>query len=157
MKEFPYQIRAAYREDWEPAMQLAWNTFLKFEAGDFLPEGVRNFKEFIADATLHRMFLEGRYQMFVAMDGARMIGMITMRGNHHISLLFVEESYHRQGVGRELMQMLCTYLLTEMGERKVTVDAAPYGNSFYHHMGFRDLGPEISAGGIRYTPMEFIL
>ena len=153
----PYQIRSAYREDWEEAMSLAWRTFLQFEADDYSPEGVKNFENFITDTTLYRMFVMGAYQMFVALDGEKIVGMITLRDMTHISLLFVDEKYHRQGIGRALMLYLENYLLTELQASRVTVNASPYGVDFYHRLGFRDLYPEQKKDGIIYTPMEFVL
>lgn len=154
---FPYLVRAAYRNEWQDAMALAWKTFLKYEACDYTQQGIRSFEDFITDSRLHRMFLIGSYEMFVAMDDGRMIGMITLRSCSHISLLFVDDEYQKKGVGRALMNYLCNYLLTEEGVGRVTVNASPYGVGFYHKLGFRDLRPEEEQDGIRYTPMEFIL
>lgn len=155
--EIPYQIRSAYRDEWEDAMALAWRTFLRFEADDYSPEGVKNFENFITDSTLYRMFIVGSYQMFVALDGKKMVGMLTLRDGTHISLLFVDERYHRRGIGRALMQYLSNYLLTEVQASRVTVNASPYGVAFYHRLGFRDLRPQEKKDGIIYTPMEFVL
>lgn len=152
-----YQIRSAYRNEWQDAMALAWKTFLRFEAGVYTPEGVRNFQNFITDSTLYRMFVKGTYQLFVALDGNQVVGMITLRDTTHISLLFVDAAYHRQGIGRALIKHLTDYLLTEAGANRVTVNSSPYGVGFYHKMGFRDVRPEESRDGIIYTPMEFIL
>ena len=155
--ETTYQIRSAYRDEWQDAMALAWRTFLRFEADVYTPEGVRNFENFITDSTLHRMFIMGTYQLFVALDQNKIVGMITLRDSTHISLLFVDEAYHRRGIGRALIKYLTDYLVTEMGAYRVTVNASPYGAPFYHKMGFRDLRPEEIKDGIIYTPMEFIL
>lgn len=152
-----YQVRSAYRNEWQEAMALAWKTFLRFEADVYSPEGVKNFKNFITDSTLHRMFIVGTYQLFVALDRNKVVGMITLRDAAHISLLFVDEAYHRRGIGRALVKYLADYLLTEMGVYRVTVNASPYGVEFYHKVGFRDVGPEETKDGIIYTPMEFIL
>jgi len=138
-------------------MALAWRTFLKFEADVYTPEGVKNFENFITDPTLHRMFIMGAYQMFVALEDQKLVGMITLRNNAHISLLFVDEKYHRQGIGRALMQYLFNYLLTEVQVGRVTVNSSPYGVGFYHKLGFKDLRPQEKKDGIIYTPMEFIL
>ncbi len=154
---FPYKIRMAYQNEWEDAMALAWKTFLEFEADDYEPEGIKSFEDFITDSTLHRMFIMGAYQMFVALDGPRMAGMITVRGNSHISLLFVDKEYHKRGIGRALMEELCSYLKAELGIARVTVNASPFGTGFYHRLGFTDLQPEQTASGIRYTPMELFL
>lgn len=155
--ETSYKVRSAYRDEWQDAMALAWKTFLRFEADVYEPEGVTNFRNFVTDSTLRRMFVMGTYQLFVALDGDRIVGMITLRDSTHISLLFVDEAYHRQGIGRALVKHLSDYLLTEIGAYRVTVNASPYGAPFYHKMGFRDLGPEEIRDGIIYTPMEFIL
>lgn len=155
--QIPYQIRSAYRDEWDDAMALAWKTFMKFEANVYTDEGIQNFEDFITDATLHRLFIMGVYQMFVALDRNQIVGMITLRNSSHISLLFVDEKYHRQGIGRALIEYLREYLLSEAGVSKVTVNAAPYGVAFYHKLGFKDLRPEEERDGIRYTPMEFVL
>lgn len=155
--EISYQVRSAYRNEWQDAMALAWKTFLRFEADVYAPEGVKNFRDFITDSTLHRMFLRGTYQLFVAVDRNKIVGMITLRDSTHISLLFVDEAHHRRGIGRALIKYSTDYLLTEIGADRVTVNASPYGVAFYHKMGFRDLRPEEVRDGIIYTPMEFIL
>ena len=155
--ETQYQIRSAYRNEWQDAMALAWKTFLRFEADVYTPEGVKNFQNFITDSTLYRMFVMGTYQLFVALDGNQIVGMITLRDSTHISLLFVDAAYHRQGIGRALIKHLTDYLLTEAGANRVTVNSSPYGLGFYHKMGFRDVRPEESRDGITYTPMEYIL
>ncbi len=152
-----WKIRPAYRDEWQDAMALAWKTFLKFEAEDYTPEGIKSFQDFITDHTLYRMFLLGSYEMIVAKEGERMVGMITARSGGHVSLLFVDERYHKKGVGRALMQYLCNYLLTEAGISRITVNASPYGVGFYHRLGFRDTGLETQQNGIRYTPMEFVM
>jgi len=149
-----YQIRSAYREDWEEAMAVAWKTFLRFEADVYTPEGVQNFENFITDTTLYRMFVMGAYQMFVAVVHDKIVGMITLRDSQHISLLFVDEKYHRQGIGRALLEHLTGYMVQEMGVHRVTVNASPYGVGFYHRVGFKDLRPQEQKDGIIYTPME---
>lgn len=157
MPYIPYQIRSAYQDEWDDAMALAWKTFLRFEADCYTAEGVRNFEDFITDTTLHNMFIMGVYQMFVALDDKKIVGMITLRNASHISLLFVDEEYHRRGIGSALIAYLQKYLLSEMGVEKVTVNAAPYGVDFYHKLGFKDIRPEEAKDGIKYTPMEFVL
>ena len=155
--EVSYQVRSAYRNEWQDAMALAWKTFLRFEADVYSPEGVRNFENFITDSTLYRMFVMGTYQLFVALDQDKIVGMITLRDSTHISLLFVDEAYHRQGIGRSLIKYLTDYLVAEVGADRVTVNSSPYGVAFYHRLGFRDIRSEVVRDGIIFTPMEFIL
>ena len=105
-----YEIRWAEDKDWIPAMHMIWKTFLKFEAVDYTEEGIRNFYDFITDEHLYKSFLQGRYQMMVALDGERVIGAASVRNYNHLSLLFVDEEYHHRGIGRDLMRRMCEYL-----------------------------------------------
>ncbi|MDD3368127.1 MAG: GNAT family N-acetyltransferase [Lachnospiraceae bacterium] len=154
LQSLPWKIHMAYKEDWDDAMNLAWKTFLQFDAPEYSREGIRNFNDFVTDNMLYRMFLSGAYQMIVAESTKQMVGMITLRDNSHISLLFVDEKYHKQGIGRQLLTALQEYLSTELDQHFMTVNSSPYAVEFYHKYGFQDLDHEICRDGIRYTPMK---
>lgn len=150
-------VRCAYHSDWDGAMDLAWNTFVRFDAPDYSPEGIENFRKFVNDEMLRNMFIAGHYQLFVAVDEGRYVGMLSLRERKHISLLFVDERYHRHGIASALLTYVSRYALTEEGVDKLTVNSSPYAIGFYHKKGFRDLQSETEADGIRYTPMELRL
>jgi len=150
-------VRCAYHSDWDGAMDLAWNTFVRFDAPDYSPEGIENFRKFVNDEMLRNMFIAGHYQLFVAVDEGRYVGMLSLRERKHISLLFVDERYHRHGIASALLTYVSRYALTEEGLDKLTVNSSPYAIGFYHKKGFRDLQSETEADGIRYTPMELRL
>ena len=149
-----FEFRMAYERDWEPAMKLAWETFLIFEAKDYTEEGIESFRDFISDQWLKKMFIKGEYQMFVALENSKIIGFLTIRNKHHISLLFVDKDYHRKGIGRTLVEQVGEYLITEVGVDYMTVDSAPYALEFYHKLGFWDLAPQQQKQGIIYTSMK---
>lgn len=127
---------------------------MRFEAQDYTQEGIRSFQDFITDSVLRRMFLMGAYQLFVACEGKRVVGMISLRNETHISLLFVDAAYHKRGIGRQLIEYLGNYVRSEEGHSHITVNAAPYAVGFYHRLGFHDTDSEQTNDGIRYTPME---
>lgn len=155
--EIPYEIqceiRFLNRDEWEEAMGLAWRTFLEFEGDVYPPEGVRSFEDFITDPALNRMFVMGAYQVMAAYHEGKVVGIISLRNDKHISLLFVDRNYHRRGIGRALILALAEYARKEMGQNMLTVNASPYGVKFYHRLGFKDLGSERQQDGIIYTPM----
>lgn len=157
MQKKCYQYRWAKTEDWIPAMDMIWRTFLQFEGKVYSQEGIENFYQFITDQNLYKAFLIGRYQLMVALDGDKVIGAATIRDRNQLSLLFVDASYHMQGVGRRLMKGICDYLKYESGERSVWLKAAPYAVGFYRKLGFLTIGREEAYAGIRVTPMEKIL
>ena len=157
MKNTPYDFRWARQTEWKSAILLVWKTFMAFEAREYTQEGIRGFFEFVSDDDIYRAFLKGTYQVLLALDGDRIIGVASIRNRNLLSLLFVDEEYHRQGVGRILVELLKAYLRDEMGEFLMTVKAAPYAVEFYKKCGFAATGPEQEKQGIRTTPMECFL
>lgn len=149
-----WNIHRAEDFEWRQAMNLAWRTFLRYEAGDYSNEGIRNFHDFVNDERLHYLFQSGKYELYVAEDDGQIVGMISKRDLKHISLLFVDSNYHKKGVGRALITYLAERL-SEDGIEHMTVNAAPYGIGFYHKVGFVDTGSVTENDGIIYTPMIY--
>lgn len=147
-------IRKAEMADWEETMAMIWKTFMKFEAADYGTEGTGNFRNFISDPMLRRMFLLGSYHMFVATHLDTIVGMVSLRDKNHISLLFVDEAYHKKGIGRRLIDTIGAFSKEEYGKEEITVNAAPYGFGFYRKVGFRSVSPLLTNGGIKYTSMK---
>ena len=106
------------------------------------------------DAYLNKETKNGWY---LCLDGEKIVGLISLRSGNHISLLFVDEAYHRRGIGTALVKYLQEYMLQNTKHTKVTVFASPYGIPFYHKVGFKDIGQETRKDGIIFTPMEFFL
>ena len=152
-----YEIRRAEASEWDLAMELAFKVFLKYEAMEYGEEGIRSFAEFVTDEFLKKMFLLGEYHLFVAVAEGKIVGLISLRSGNHISLLFVDEAYHRRGIGRALVRYLQEYMLQNTKHTTITVNASPYGIPFYHQLGFHDTGAKTTKEGIIYTPMEFYL
>ena len=150
-----YYIAEASQDDWEDAMELCWKTFLEFEANEYSKEGVDNFLNFISSNELFKMFEIGEYIVHVAKenDTGKIIGVASLRNVHHVSLLFVDKKYHKNGVGKALLKSLQSDLQDEV---RLTVNAAPYAVGFYHRVGFMDTKEEQLTDGIRYTPMTLV-
>ncbi|MCR5526270.1 MAG: GNAT family N-acetyltransferase [Lachnospiraceae bacterium] len=150
-------IRRIKEKEWGDAMKLVWSVFLAFNAEGYTPEGVDNFYKFITDDVLYMMFKQGEYVVFGCFDDDEIIGVISVRGKNHISLLFVDGEYHHQGIAKRLVRELCNYLIEEGGQFYTTVNSSPYAVDFYHKVGFKDTGKTQKANGIIYTPMRFWL
>lgn len=153
----PYEIRWARESEWASAMKMIWRTFLEYDGKDYTEEGIRNFFDFITDNELYTSFLRGEYQMMVALADGRIVGAGSLRSRNHLSLLFVDGAYHRMGIGSAIMMRLCDYLEQEMGERYISLRAAPYAVGFYRKLGFRTVKPEEEISGIRVTAMVKML
>ena len=149
-----YNIRPLKIKDWDMAMQLAWDTFLVYEAPEYEPEGVKNFHEFVKGEELKNMFALGAYKAWGACDeNGVIVGVLGVRSNWHISLLFVEPSLHHQGIATSLLKIVFREAAEDCAT-EMTVFSSPFAVPFYHKMGFTDMGREKTTDGIRYTPMS---
>lgn len=142
------EIRQIKQEEREDALRLVQDVFMKFEAPEYDEKGVHHFLTFIHDEE-QTMALE----MYGAFIGGTVIGVLAMRKQGtHVSLFFVDEAYHRQGIGRALFE----YMLRTNNQKKITVNAAPYALKIYEKLGFVATDMEKTEDGIRYTPMKYI-
>lgn len=151
---WPYEVRWARKEEWMPAMDMIWRTFLQYEGRKYPQAGIENFFHFIAGEELYGDFLRGEYLLMVALEGERVVGAGSVRDRNYLSLLFVESGCHGKGIGSAILGRLCDYLRLEAGERRVWLEADAGAVGFYQKQGFRAAGPETEAAGIRLTVME---
>lgn len=150
-----FEILNAEESDWEEAMHLAYKVFLEFESEAYGVVGTESFLAFISCQELKNMFLIGEYQMMVAKENGKIVGMISLRCGNHISLLFVDSDYHRCGIGKMLMSAMVLQLKKNSRYTDITVNASPYGIPFYKSYGFWETDNRIEQDGIIYTPMKY--
>ena len=147
-------IRTIKEKEWEEAMDLAWDTFILYEAPEYSKEGITSFKNFVRDPILKTLYIEGKYDVLAAFNNNIIVGVIGVRNETHISLLFVDSEYHRKGIARRLVKKTFERTYERYGKREMTVNSSPYAVGFYHKMGFVDTDIEQTTDGIRYTPMK---
>lgn len=126
------------------AMDLVWQTFLKFEAPEYSEEGIRTFHNFIQDENE----LE-KLDIFEALGNGILLGILAMRGTH-VSLFFVKEEAQNQGIGRALWE----YFINQSQAEEITVNSSPFAVPIYSRLGFEVMKEEQLTDGIRYTPMR---
>lgn len=152
-----YDISPATLSQWNEAMTLAYKVFLKFEAKEYGKEGTQNFLEFVTSTSLEKMFKAGHYVLYVAILEEKVIGVVSLRNENHISLLFVDEKYHRQGIGQQLIKTMQDFLLKNTKQEFMTVNASPYGEPFYKRVGFKATDVRTTQDGVIFTPMQMYL
>lgn len=136
------------------ALDLVWETFMKYEAPDYGEMGIATFRHFVTYSNMVEKvqqaedFLGELYRQLLD-------SVLALRSGQHISLLFVRDKFHHLGVATSLMQVAVSYVLE--GKPKipaVTVNSSPYAVGFYEAMGFEALGPERRENGIKFTSMR---
>ena len=154
-----YFIRKVKPNEVSDALALAMEVFMQFEAPDYKPQGVETFRRDIIENT---KFIDkcrkGICPIYAAFDDGKMVGIIGMRNESHINLVFTKSEYHRKGIATSIFK----YLLSEVKKnspqvKEITLNSSPYGKSFYLHLGFVPLSEEQETDGIRFTPMKYVL
>ena len=134
---------------------LVERVFDEFVRRDFTKEGIANFLH-VARAMLFDQ--SAQHFVMVVESTGRLIGVIDVRESSHISRFFVETTYQRQGIGRQLLNeavALCCGKKPSL--TAIDVHSSLWAVSIYEKLGFIQTGPEEERSGIRFVPMVKIL
>jgi len=149
----PLIFRPIGKGEEEKVCNFVIHVFNEFIAPHYSQEGVNEFLKYVQpDALLQR--LQKNHFTLLAMVQNRMVGMIEIRANNHVSLLFVDRSFQRKGISRELLRYaleICRKNKPDL--REVTVNASPNAVPVYERLGFRPTRSEQIVHGIHFTPM----
>lgn len=137
--------------------QLIKRVYDEFVAMDYSDEGNTFFYAWIEPSRIaERQHIQNN--LFVALSESGIIGMIEIRDNKNISLLFVDKSHHGRGVAKSLFQeSLKTCLQRDPELQRFFVHASPYSIPAYEKLGFKKTGEMHEEHGIKYLPMEMEL
>ena len=131
--------------------------FNEYVAPLYSPEGVSEFMKYLREDELAQRIRSGNF-VLLAKSGVGIIGVVEVRDNSHIALLFVKGSYQKQGIGRELLKNAiekCKALNPDI--LRISVNSSPNAVSAYRTMGFSAIEQEQAVNGIRFTPMALSL
>ena len=136
---------------------LMVRSFDEFIGASYPRSGVRDFLTYVSAPAI-RERLHRQHTILVALDGARIVGVVDISDYRHIDLLFVEKAYHGKGIGRELVQR-CIELALEAQPnlKELTADTSEYGRPAYESMGFEPAGPELIERGRHFRRMRLKL
>lgn len=152
------QICRLYKGQLQKALGLVWRVFEECDAKDYEEMGISTFRHFISWENMEEMFVSGDMVFFGAYECNHLVGVIAVRGGSHISLLFVDKPYQRQGVAKRLMRRAAVYCMENDPQLKyITVNSSPAGRKAYEAMGFEPLSSEKKKEGMRYTPMRICI
>ena len=136
---------------------LTTRVFNEFVAPDYSAEGVREFLRYVhPDLMAQRS--QANHFVLLALAGADLAGIIELRDWGHISLLFVDRIYLRQGIARALLQRALEICRSRRpGLAEITVNSSPYAVPIYMRLGFEPVAAEQIRKGIRFVSMRLTL
>ncbi|HJN45640.1 MAG: GNAT family N-acetyltransferase [Acidobacteria bacterium] len=145
--------RAMEAGDADAVSRLIVDAYTEFIAEEYSDAGRAEFTKYVQPAALVDRSRSNHF-VLVAMSADRPAGVIELRDNDHVSLLFVDGRFQRQGIARELLtRALSVARPAKPGLDRVTVNSSRFGVPIYERLGFRQTGPERSVNGIVFIPM----
>jgi GNAT superfamily N-acetyltransferase len=138
-------------------VDLVLRVFAEFIAPQYSQEGIAEFKKFACTDALADRFLAGN-AILLAESKQSIIGVIEIRENDHVALLFVERSHQRKGIAKELLLRsieVCRERNTDIN--RISVNSSPNAFGAYQKMGFTGDRDEKVVNGIRFIPMVLAL
>ena len=137
--------------------RLILESFTEFIEAEYSEEGRAEFIRHVQPEALVDRSRSNHF-VLVALAGERPAGVIELRDNDHVSLLFVDSRFQRHGLARELlMRALSVARPAKPGLERVTVNSSRFGVPIYEKLGFRQTGPERTVNGIVFIPMAHVL
>ena len=153
---------------------LVLRVFDSFVAPGYCEEGINEFKSNITVEKLKKRSEENHF-ILVVRHADKIIGMIDIRENHHISLFFVDIAFQNKKIGKTLFRKavtlcsgrgsdltpipchykavtLCSGGGSELSQ--ISVNSSPYAVPIYEKMGFRKTDDEQIKNGMRFFPMS---
>jgi GNAT superfamily N-acetyltransferase len=136
---------------------LVARSFNEFIAPDFPEEGIEEFFRYANPRALIKRS-EGSHFILVAEAEESIVGIIEIREMKHVSMLFVDKSFHRRGIGKELLRAALDKIKSgSRPPKKVTVHSSRFAVPFYNSLGFVRTGEEKIIHGVIHIPMALVL
>jgi GNAT superfamily N-acetyltransferase len=137
--------------------RLIKKVYNEFVAPDYPDEGNRFFYKWIKPSKIAE---RQRYQinLWVAFIDSKLVGMIEIRDNKFISLLFVDKEHQGQGIAKKLFdKSLKEIIRRDPKLDKFYVHASPFSIPVYKKMGFTETNIMQEENAIKYLPMEMTI
>lgn len=138
------------------ACALIWRAFDRHVAADYSSQGTETFRQYANPQAMAER--RANHESWVASlgpdPGDELVGVIELREYRHLSQLFVDPDWHRQGIASTLFQralVACREHNPELAS--MTVASSPYAVPVYLRLGFVADGDEQINQGLRYQPM----
>ena len=75
------------------ALDLVWETFMKYEAPDYGEMGIATFRHFVTYSNMVEKVNQGEMTFWGCYIGRLLVGVLALRSGQHISLLFVRDKF----------------------------------------------------------------
>ncbi|MDH4451352.1 MAG: GNAT family N-acetyltransferase [Rhodoferax sp.] len=117
--------------------------------------GAEDFLKTIAPDAVAGYLVDPHFVYLKAVENGTLAGVVAVRDSTHLYHLFVDESFQRRGLSRQLWD----HARAAVGEANpgyFTVNSTPYAQPVYARFGFVATGPRVETKGIAFVPMRWL-
>ncbi len=152
-----FLLRPLSRGEEVEVCNLVARSFNEFIAPEFSDDGIEEFFRYANPRALLKRS-EGSHDVFVADAEGIIAGVIEIREQRHISMLFVDKEFHRRGIARELTRHVVEKIKSSKRlPGRVTVNSSTFALPFYESVGFRQASDPKIIHGVLHIPMALTL
>jgi len=138
----------------EEIYRLIKNVYDEFVSKDYSDAGNDFFYEWIQPLKIAER-QKKQVNLLVAIAGSKIVGMIEIRDNKNISLLFVDKEYQGQGIAKRLFaESLKICVRRDTSLDMFYVHASHFSIPIYQKLGFEATDEMQMQFGIKYLPMQ---
>jgi len=140
-------------DDIPKVSELVARVFNEFVAPEYSAEGVQEFHRYIQPSAFRSRSQTNHFSL-ITLAHNMVVGVIEVRGHHHVSLLFVAPEFQRQGIAKELLHralQICRAKEPRLSE--ISVNSSSYAVPIYEKLGFRGIAERQLRNGIGFIPM----
>jgi len=150
-------IREIHKGEETKACQLVIECFSEFVAPDYGNEGVKEFLKYANPDSMQDRLEHGNFVLVAVVNGL-ITGVIEVRSNNHVSLLFVKKEYQGRGTATKLLELAIRKCrLAKHDIDYIEVNSSLYAVKIYERLGFIKINTEQLVNGIRFIPMKLQL
>jgi len=150
----PITYRPLTKTDAPAFSLLILDAFNEFIAAEYSEEGRTEFGRYVAPDALVERSRSSPHTILLALVGDTPAGVIELRDDDPVPLLFVDAQYQHRGIARALLTgAIAIARPSKPGLERVTVNSSRFGVPAYERLGFRQTGPERTVNGILFIPM----
>ena len=151
------QYRLMEEGEEQDVCDLVIRVFHEFVAHQYSEEGVQEFLKYTEPQALLKRCQEDDFVSLATTQG-KIVGMIELVGNNHISLFYTDSPLQGIGIGRRLLnKSLEICMNNDPAPTEITVNSSPNAVGIYKKLGFNVTEPEKEINGIRFVPMKLEL
>lgn len=145
-------LRKAAPDDAGEISRLVLDLQAKFTFHEYTDEGRALMERQLSPDAVSETITGGNV-VFVAEHEHRLVGVVSIRNNSHLSLNFVDEAWHCRGISRDLWALGKAECLRRGNPGRFTLRASTFAIGVYEKWGFVATGEIDRSGGTLSHPM----